>query len=263
MSPHGTLDSITRKADKSSIEAIYSLVSDSTKNALVKWKRRAVELDRSTTLSDFLECVAALEEDDAFKITRDLKLPSRFSESDVTCFFTKFNMKRPSPQRSRDGTPIKPEGKISRDGSKESNGGGRPHSSHSDKSARSFSASSSHGDGTKKSDKRFGDDRGRSRTKKQNQNGEKKKTGSGEYISSTISCKKCMGRHSSASCNRYPFFYDKPCHICKGQGKELYHPADLCRFSKSRYITPSPIRSPVSFNRKKDTDGSNQKGFFY
>ena len=61
-------------------------------NALVKWKRRAVELDKTTTLADFLECVAALEEDDAFKITRDLKLPGRFSESDVTCFFTRFNM---------------------------------------------------------------------------------------------------------------------------------------------------------------------------
>ena len=60
VSPHGTLDSITRKADKSAIEAIYSLVSDSTKNALVKWKRRAVELDKTTTLADFLECVAAL-----------------------------------------------------------------------------------------------------------------------------------------------------------------------------------------------------------
>ena len=106
--------------------------------------------------------------------------------------FSKFNMKRPSPNRSRESTPVKPEGKISRDGSKESNSG-RPHSSHSDKSARSFSASSSHGDGTKKSDKRFGDDRGRSRTKKQNQNGEKKKTGSGEYISSTNSCKKMYG----------------------------------------------------------------------
>ena len=40
VSPHASLDSITRKADKSAIEAIYSLVSDSTKNALVKWKRR-------------------------------------------------------------------------------------------------------------------------------------------------------------------------------------------------------------------------------
>ena len=263
VSPHGSLDSITRKADKSSIEAIYSLVSDSTKSALVKWKRRAVELDRGTSLSDFLECVAALEEDDAFKISRDLKLPSRFSESDISCFFTKFNMKRPSPQRSRERTPKKPEGKISRDGSTESNGGGRPHSSHSDKSARSSSASSAHGDGFKKSDKRSGEDRGRSRTKKHNHNGEKKKTGSGEYSSNTNSCKKCAGRHSSASCNRYPFFYEKPCPICKAQGKDLYHPADLCRFSKSRYITPSPIRSPVSYNRKKDNDGSNQKSFFY
>ena len=55
VSPHGTLDSITKKADKSAIEAIYSLVSDSTKNALVKWKRRAVELDKTTTLADFLD----------------------------------------------------------------------------------------------------------------------------------------------------------------------------------------------------------------
>ena len=116
----------------------------------------------------------------------------------------------------------------------------------------------------KKSYKRFGDDRGRSRTKRQNQNSEKKKNGSGEYSSSTTNaCRKCLGRHSSTSCSRYPFYYEKLCHICKSNGKELYHPADLCRFAKSRYITPSPVRSPVSYNRKKDTEGSNQKGFFY
>ena len=261
VSPHGSLDSITRKADKSSIEAIYSLVSEATKSALVKWKRRAVELDRGTSLSDFLECVAALEEDETYKITRDLKLPNRFSESDVTCFFSKFNMKRPSPNRSRESTPVKPEGKISRDSSKESNSG-RPHSSHSDKSARSYSASSARGDENKRSDKRSEEERGRSRSKKLKT--DKKKTGKGEYGFNTNSCRKCMGRHSSASCNRYPYFFEKLCPICKAQGKDLYHPADHCRFSKSRYVTPSPVRSPVSYSRKqKDSEGNNQKSFFY
>ena len=263
VSPHATLDSITRKADKSSIEAIYSLVSDSTKNALVKWKRRATELDKHTTLADFLECVAALEADDGFKITRDLKLPQRFSESDVTCFFTRFNMRKPSPQRSRDGTPAR---RDTRSRSKNSNDGGRPQSSHSGKGVRSYSSSSAHGDGKNKSNKKNGDERGRSRTRKENQGTEgKKDRKQGEYSSGTNTnkCKKCMGRHSSASCIRYPFFYDKPCHICKNNGMDLYHPPSLCRFSKSRYLTPSPEKSPVSFNRKKDNDGSNQKNFFY
>ena len=263
VSPHASLDSITRKADKSAIEAIYSLVSDSTKNALVKWKRRATELDKQTTLADFLECVAALEADDGFKISRDLKLPQRFSESDVTCFFTRFNMRKPSLQRSRDPTPARSDGKNSRSNSQSSNGGGRPHSSNG---GRPHSSNSSRGEGKNKRDKKNDEERGRSRTRRENQHDSagKKEKKQGEYnpCTNTNKCKKCMGRHSSAECIRYPFFYDKPCHLCKNNGRDLFHPSSLCRFSKSRYITPSPEKSPVSFNRKKD-DGNNEKKYFY
>ena len=238
-------------------------MSDSTKNALVKWKRRATELDKQTTLADFLECVAALEADDGFKISRDLKLPQRFSESDVTCFFTRFNMRKPSLQRSRDPTPARSDGKNSRSNSQSSNGGGRPHSSNG---GRPHSSNSARGEGKNKRDKKNDEERGRSRTRRENQHDSagKKEKKQGEYnpCTNTNKCKKCMGRHSSAECIRYPFYYEKPCHLCKNNGRDLFHPASLCRFSKSRYITPSPEKSPVSFNRKKD-DGNNEKKYFY
>ena len=267
VSPNASLDSITRKADKSAIEAIYSLVSDSTKNALVKWKRRATELDKQTSLADFLECVAALEADDGFKISRDLKLPQRFSESDVTCFFTRFNMRKPSLQRSRDtkSNSQSPNGggRETRSNSQSSNGDSRPQSYNS---GRPHSSNSTRGEGKFKKNKKKEEERGRSRTRRENQhNGAgKKEKKQGEYNSRTNnnSCNKCMGRHSSAECLRYPFFYDKPCHLCKNNGRDLWHPASLCRFSKSRYITPSPEKSPVSYNRKKD-DGNNDKKYFY
>ena len=265
VSPHASLDSITRKADKSAIEAIYSLVSDSTKNALVKWKRRATELDKQTTLADFLECVSALEADDGFKISRDLKLPQRFSESDVTCFFTRFNMRKPSLQRSRDPTPAPPGsgGKNSRSSSQSSNGGGRPHSYNG---GRPHSSNGARGEGKNKRDRKNDGERGRSKTKRENQHDKagKKEKKQGEYnpCTDTNKCKKCMGRHSSAECIRYPFFYEKPCHLCKNNGRELFHPPSLCRFSKSRYITPSPEKSPVSFNRKKDDENSEKKYFY-
>ena len=267
VSPHATLDTITRKADKSAIEAIYSLVSDPTKNALVKWKRRATELDKQTTLADFLECVAALEADDGFKINRDLKLPQRFSESDVTCFFTRFNMRKPSLQRSRDPTPAPTGsgGKNSRSSSQSSNGGGRPHSYNGGR-GRPHSSSGARGEGNNKGGRKKNEERGRSKTRRENQYGQagRKENKQGEYDSctNTNKCRKCMGRHPSAECIRYPFFYDKPCHLCKNNGRDLFHPPGLCRFSKSRYVTPSPEKSPVSFNRKKD-DENNEKKYFY
>ena len=61
-------------------------------------------------------------------------------------------------------------------------------------------------------------------------------------------CKKCGSiSHFSKNCVRYPFFYDQPCRHCSSKGNTLYHPPDLCRFSQSRYKTPPPRSSPVSF----------------
>ena len=61
-------------------------------------------------------------------------------------------------------------------------------------------------------------------------------------------CKKCGSiSHYSKNCIRYPFFYDQPCRHCNAKGNTLYHPPDLCRFSQSRYKTPPPRSSPVSF----------------
>ena len=262
VSPHATLESITRKSNKAAIEAIYSLISDATKAAQTKWKRRANELDKDTSLAEHLECVASLEQDDGYKITRDMKLPSRFGESDVTCFFSKFNMRRPSLPRSRRTTPTMTGGSGS-----DGEGVGRakppgPPGSKPPSRPPSRPQSGSRG-GASKSDRikdHNGGERGRSLTRK--------KSSKGEYQNrvSTDKCRKCMGRHSSQSCVRYPFYYNTPCNLCKNNGLELFHPPSLCRFTKSRYVTPSPEKSPISYRRNKASDdGATAKpsSYFY
>ena len=58
------------------------------------------------------------------------------------------------------------------------------------------------------------------------------------------------------------FFMKNLAIFVKITGGNFFTPPSLCRFSKSRYITPSPEKSPVSFNRKKD-DENNGKKYFY
>ena len=61
-------------------------------------------------------------------------------------------------------------------------------------------------------------------------------------------CKKCGSiSHYSKNCMCYPLYYDQPCRHCNAKGNTLYHPPDLYRFSQSRYKTPPPRSSPVSF----------------
>ena len=265
VSPHASLESITRKSNKAAIEAIYSLISDSTKIALTKWKRRANELDKETSLAEHLECVSSLEQDDGYKITRDMKLPSRFSESDVTCFFSKFSMRRPSLPRSRQNTPSKnseseSDGEGTGYGKPSAPHGSRPPSAPHGSRPPSRTQSGSRG-GTNKFDKNkghSGGERGRSLTRKNQHKGEYQNRVSKDK------CRKCMGRHSSQSCIRYPFFYNTPCPLCKNNGLELFHPPSLCRFTKSRYVTPSPEKSPISYNRKKDGgDTAGSRSYFY
>ena len=265
VSPHASLESITRKSNKAAIEAIYSLISDSTKIALTKWKRRANELDKETSLAEHLECVSSLEQDDGYKITRDMKLPSRFSESDVTCFFSKFSMRRPSLPRSRQNTPSKnseseSDGECTGYGKPSAPHGSRPPSAPHGSRPPSRTQSGSRG-GTNKFDKNkghSGGERGRSLTRKNQHKGEYQNRVSKDK------CRKCMGRHSSQSCIRYPFFYYTTCSLCKNNGLELFHPPSLCRFTKSRYVTPSPEKSPISYNRKKDGgDTAGSKSYFY
>ena len=198
VSPHASLESITRKSNKAAIEAIYSLISDSTKIALTKWKRRANELDKETSLAEHLECVSSLEQDDGYKITRDMKLPSRFSESDVTCFFSKFSMRRPSLPRSRQNTPSKnseseSDGEGTGYGKPSAPHGSRPPSAPHGSRPPSRTQSGSRG-GTNKFDKNkghSGGERGRSLTRKNQHKGEYQNRVSKDK------CRKCMGRHRS------------------------------------------------------------------
>ena len=187
-----------------------------------------------------------------------MKLPSRFEESDVSCFFSKFNMWRPSLPRSRQNTPSKNSGSGS-DG--EGTGYGKPSAPHGSRPPSRIQSGSR--GGTNKFDKNkghSGEDRGRSLTRKNQHKGEYQNRVSKDK------CRKCMGRHSSQSCIRYPFFYNTPCPLCKNNGLELFHPPSLCRFTMSRCVTPSPEKSPISYNRKKTSDdgtASKPSSYFY
>ena len=66
-------------------------------------------------------------------------------------------------------------------------------------------------------------------------------------------CKKCGSlSHFSKECERYPFYYEEACKHCNKQGRTLYHPPELCRFQKSRYRTPPPRSSPVSYKSNEN-----------
>ena len=66
-------------------------------------------------------------------------------------------------------------------------------------------------------------------------------------------CKKCGSlSHFSKECERYPFYYEEACKPCNKQGRTLYHPPELCRFQKSRYRTPPPRSSPVSYKSNEN-----------
>ena len=78
---------------------------------------------------------------------------------------------------------------------------------------------------------------------------------------SHYSCKKCSSSgHSSSNCPRYPFFYEQKCSKCAANGRVLYHPPDLCRFfPPTRYLTPEPAKSPVSYKRNENVSSIFQK----
>ena len=242
------------------------MMSENTKDALTNWKRKANEMDRKTTLSDHIECVAALEGQSGYEITRYMKLPDRYSQSDtVSAFFTKFGMRNPSPARQLPKLTPLPR-RVSREQSRSSSYG-TPRSSIPESQGVSTNRKLEGSvRGSSKIDKIRGyEQRGRSLERKGKKKEEKqRRTEAGEYKhSKSTKCKKCAGSHASAQCLRYPFYYKDMCSFCKKNGMELYHPVSLCRFSKSRYVTPSPEKSPVSFNRNKNQNTANTESFFY
>ena len=109
-----------------------------------------------------------------------------------------------------------------------------------------------------KRDKEKGEREGRNRSSGRKGNQEDSRAKSSKYLrdsknsqimrSKSDNCKKCGSlSHFSRDCSRYPFFYDMACKHCDKKGITLYHPADLCRFQPSRYKTPPPRTSPISF----------------
>ena len=109
-----------------------------------------------------------------------------------------------------------------------------------------------------KRDKEKGEREGRNRSGGRKGYPEESRAKSSKYLrdgkdsqimrSKSNNCKKCGSlSHFSRDCSRYPFFYDMACKHCDKKGTTLYHPADLCRFQPSRYKTPPPRTSPISF----------------
>ena len=107
-------------------------------------------------------------------------------------------------------------------------------------------------------DRDKGEREGRNRSSGRKGNPEENRSKSSKYLrdskdakimrSKSTNCKKCGSlSHFSRDCSRYPFFYDISCKHCEKKGTTLYHPADLCRFQQSRYKTPPPRTSPISF----------------
>merc|ERR1712055_1165357 len=88
--------SIDRRSTRAAQDAIFCLVSEPTRIALTNWKRRTNEMDKKVTLNDVIECVNVTEATPGHQLTRDMKIPERFSQSDVTSsFFTQYNMGAP------------------------------------------------------------------------------------------------------------------------------------------------------------------------
>ena len=303
LQPNAELASIDRRSTRAAQDAIFCLVSEPTRIALTNWKRRTNEMDKKVTLNDVIECVNVTEATPGHQLTRDMKIPERFSQSDVTSsFFTQYNMGAPK------GRTQSPRPATSHSSRNSSTGSSRHSSTSSSRLSQPPRADrqSSYGrrgrspgnhtprpgsrdsrdkrDGPRPSSRDSRDRRDRPRDGSQGGSGAgarrgrdrrpndvkyESKSGSGhykskqrgEYGNSNGPCKKCSSSgHSSSNCPRYPFFYEQKCSKCAANGRVLYHPPDLCRFfPPTRYLTPEPAKSPVSYKRNENVSSIFQK----
>ena len=264
--------------------------------ALTNWKRRTNEIDKKVTLNEVIECVNVTEATLAHQLTRDIKTPEHFSQSDVTSsFFTQYSMGAP---RRRTPSPGPASSQSSRNSSlsgssrhsltsslrnsqqpradQQGSYGGRGRSPRNHKprpsshDRRDRPRPSSHDSRDRRDRPRVGSQGGsgagvrRGRDRRPNDakleskggSGHYKRNQRGEYSGSSGSCKKCSSTgHSSSDCRRYPFFYENKCSKCAANGRVLYHPPEFCRFfPPTRYLTPEPDKSPVSFKRNENVN---------
>ena len=278
LQPASNEDDVSRRANIAAGDAIFSLINPKAGAQLRAYKRRAVEIGKRLTLQELLESTANIENMEGCALQETLLLPGRFSQAETQqAFFSQ------QPSSNKNVQPMKKENnrrQRSRSETSDTSGGSRSTSrsysrnsrtdskgSNRSNQRRSFSQSKKDEERDKKrSDKRYDNDRRsrdehrrqRSKQPKDENKGQNRrsrrdvKEGHTDKIVSREGghnkekkCMKCSSpNHTSKECERYPFFTETPCTICS-----YYHPAQLCRFAKSRYVSPArqPSKSPVSY----------------
>ena len=235
LKPNENLETIQRKSDKAAIKSIFQLVENKSRTLLSQWKRRQQDMEVETSLNELIEAANNIELLKSHELTETKKLNPDFDEIDISLnsFFMKSGMQRPrSNSRSRHSSSGK--SSLSR-------------TSSTDRSQRSPTP--------KDQDKFRKQKRGGSQRTSQRKDKHKDKYSKTEDYkvgkAKSSNCAKCASNtHKSADCKRYPFYYETFCKHCKERDLLLYHPEALCRFQKSRYVTPRPSKSPESFRNK-------------
>ena len=278
LQPASDEEDVSRRANIAAGDAIFSLINSKAGAQLRAYKRRAVEIGKRLTLQELLESTSNIENMEGCSLTETLLLPGRFSQAETQQAFlsqqrltdrNKQPFKKDNTQRQRNRSGTSNSSGENKSSSRSYSRGSRTDSNEKGGSAQRRSFSRSNRDearGIKQSEKKYEDrksqDDHRKDKSRYKREGSKDKTrrsrrdGKEGYTDKGVSregghnkAKKCMKcsspNHTSKECERYPFFTETACSVCS-----YYHPVALCRFSKSRYVSPArqPSKSPESYH---------------
>lgn len=274
LQPASNEEDVSRRANIAASDAIFSLINAKAGAQLRAYKRRAVEIGKTLTLQELLENTSNIESMEGCSLTETLVLPGRFSQAETQQSFlsqqrlpdqNKQSFKKDIQRRrtrsktsesSRDNRSSSRS--QSRDRRTESTGRGRGRSIQ----RRSFSRprrddskdkrqnekkyeKSRVQEDQKKNKDRNPRERSRDNNRRSGRDTKVVSRDGGSNNSNTKKCMKCGSpNHISKECERYPFYTENPCNVCG-----YFHPTTLCRFSKSRYVSPAriPSKSPESY----------------
>ena len=93
-----------QRAERSTIDGLYSLISENCKVQLSSWKRQCNAMGRTTSLADFLEAIGNIELDANNKPNRDYIVSSRMADVDIAAnsFYATFGLKKPETRGNDD-----------------------------------------------------------------------------------------------------------------------------------------------------------------